>query len=520
MGEYLVLARKYRPQQFNEIIGQEHVCTTLINAIKSGRVAHAYIFSGPKGIGKTTIARIFAKALNCELGPTPTPCDRCTPCQEIIKGISMDVMEIDGASNRGIDQIRELRDNVRLVPSGSRFKIYIIDEVHMLTTEAFNALLKTLEEPPGHVKFFFATTEPTKVPTTITSRCQHFELRRIKSSQIVERLKDIAEKEKIKVPQETLYTIARCANGSMRDGESILDKLISYSGPQINHNEALTILGVVDKDVLFGLTDSIINSNIDKALGIINNIFEQGKDLGQFLIDLINHFRNILLAKYSPEVHKLIELPEEDVVEIIKLSKQFSHTQLLEIINTLTQLQGELKWSLSKRIALEVGIIKIIRTRYKIGLDELVDRLEVLEKKLEIPNEKIEPVTEKYEPAGNSSLLDQVKEFWNEILIGLGKKNPVLRSYLAEGRPMEIKGDTLVIGFPPTCSLHQESLLKPQNKEIVEKRFAERLGVAIKLDLRIVNSLEKSKPVKAIDNPLVEKVRQKFGAKIVNVKTT
>lgn len=519
MEEYLVIARKYRPQQFNEIIGQEHVCATLVNAIKTGRVAHAYIFSGPKGIGKTTIARILAKALNCAEGPTTTPCDRCTPCQEITKGMNMDVMEIDGASNRGIDQIRELRENVRLAASGSRFKVYIIDEVHMLTTEAFNALLKTLEEPPGHVKFFFATTEPNKVPATIMSRCQRFELHRLKNIQIVDRLKDIANRERIKIQPETLYTIARCANGSMRDAESTLDKLIAYSGTDINHDEALTILGVVDKDVLFSISSAIIGSNIDKALGIITNIFEQGKDLGQFLLDLVNHFRDILLAKYSPEVHKLIELPEDDITKIIELSKNFTQTQLLEIINTLIQLQGELKWSLSKRITLEVGIIKILRMGHKLELDQLVDRLEVLEKRLQGKEE--EPVATTKNPASleHPQLFNGVKEFWTEILIGIGKRNPVLRTYLAEGTPMELKDDTLIIGFAPSCSLHQESLSKPQNKEIVEQKFAERLGAPIKLNFNIVDSLEKSKPVRAIDNPLVEKVRQKFGAKIVTIKS-
>lgn len=504
----MVIARKYRPQRFSEIIGQEHVTSTLINAIKTNRVAHAYIFSGPKGIGKTTIARIFAKALNCEHGPAPDPCDKCTSCQEIIKGMSMDVMEIDGASNRGIDQIRELRENVKFAASGSRFKVYIIDEVHMLTTEAFNALLKTLEEPPGHVKFFFATTEPNKVPATIMSRCQRFELRRIKNSQIVDRLKDLADREKIKISKDILYTIARCANGSMRDGESTLDKLISYSGAEIKDDEALTILGVVDKDVLAKLSQAIIGSNIDKALGILSGIFEQGKDQTQFLLDITNHFRDILLAKYSPE---LIELPEDDIPGILESAGQITHGKLLEIINTLIYLQGELKWSLSKQISMEVGIIKTAMAAKRLNLDELVDRLEAMEKRLETnPG----PTPEK------PRLFSQINEFWAEILAGLGKNNPVLKSYLAEGRPIELKQDKLTIGFPPSCSLHQESLSKPQNKEIVEKRFEERLGAPVKLDFTIMDSLEKPKPAaRAIDNPLVEKVRRKFGAKIVSIKS-
>lgn len=522
MEGYQVIARKYRPRQFNEIIGQEHVTTTLTNAIKSDRVAHAYIFSGPKGIGKTTIARVLAKALNCANGPTTTPCGKCTQCQEITKSMSMDVMEIDGASNRGIDEIRQLRENVRFAASGSRFKIYIIDEVHMLTAEAFNALLKTLEEPPAHVKFFFATTEPNKVPATIISRCQRFELKRIKNSQIIDRLKDIAEIEKIKIQKETLSTIARCANGSVRDAESTLDKLIAYSGKEIDHNEALTILGVVDRDVLLNISNAITTSSIDKALTIITNISENGKDLGQFLLDLTNHFRDILLAKYSPEVHKLIELSQDDVVKIIELSKNFTQGQLLEIINVLTQLQGELKWSLSKQIALEVGIIKMIKAGHKINLDDLVDRLETLEKNMAVsfekPAENFAPEVENTINVKQPNLFDQVNEFWAEILTGLGKNNPLLRSYLAEGKLIELKGNKLIIGFPPSCSLHQESLLKQENRETVEKRFTERLGVPVKLDFKIIESLDDKRP-KAIDNPLVEKVRQKFSAKIVSIKS-
>lgn len=539
MEEYLVIARKYRPQQFNEIIGQEHVCTTLVNAIKGNRLAHAYLFSGPKGIGKTTIARIFAKSLNCSNGPTVTPCDKCAPCLEITKGNSMDVLEIDGASNRGIDEVRELRENVKFAASGGRFKIYIIDEVHMLTNEAFNALLKTLEEPPAHVKFFFATTEPNEVPATILSRCQRFELRRLSAGFIVNRLSGIALKEKIKIGQNTLYTIARYANGSMRDAESTLDKLIAYGGNEINHNEALTILGIVDKDILFDLSHAIMESDINKALSVTTSIFEQGKDLEQFLLDALNHFRNILLAKYSPEIQKLIELPEDDVKKIIEISGNFSQSRLLEIIDTLTQMQGELKWSLSKRISLEMGVIRLARTAAKINPDELVERLEEMEKRLNTggnptaPSNKKEdkntPAVETKQPeqavhpqsAGQAQLFGQIKGLWQEILANIGKKNPLLKSYLSEGSLMELNNSTLTIGFDPACTLHQESLSKENNKEIIEKKLEERLGTRIKLAFKISESLSKPKASQKqiIDSPSVEKIRQKFGAKIISVKS-
>lgn len=555
MKEYLVLARKYRPQQFSEIICQDHVTKTLTNAIKTNRVAHAYLFCGPKGIGKTTIARILAKTLNCEKGPTPTPCDKCTYCTEITSSMSMDVLEIDGASNRGIDEIRELRENVKFAAAGSRFKIYIIDEVHMLTKEAFNALLKTLEEPPAHVKFFFATTNPDKVPATILSRCQRFDLIRIPNDSIVKRLHYLIKKEEIKIANETLYTIARCANGSMRDAESTLDKLISYGGANISQEDTLNILGIVAQELLHEISEAAAQSNIEKALSITNQVFEQGKDLSQFVLDLTNHFRNILLAKYSPNVHKFIDLPKEEIEKTISLGKHFSQAQLLEIINTLIRLQGELKWSLSKRITLEIGIIKIVRTKQKISLDQLIDRLGELENRLNKPNPSIaeeytsssnnfmikehDPIKKnhpdiKHDPAPqkddkkkhnpdshNSLELDQINNFWHEILISLGKRNPLLKSYLAEGTPLEIKNNTLTIGFDPSCTLHQESLNKATNKELIEKRVQERLGIPIKLNFKITDLVPRKKPKeeKIIDNPLIDKVRQTFGAKIINIKT-
>jgi DNA polymerase-3 subunit gamma/tau len=539
MEEYLVIARKYRPQQFNEVIGQEHVSTTLVNAIKANRMAHAYLFNGPKGIGKTTIARIFAKAINCTEGPTPSPCGKCPSCLEITKGNSMDVMEIDGASNRGIDEIRTLRDNVKFAASGNRFKIYIIDEVHMLTGEAFNALLKTLEEPPPHVKFFFATTEIHRMPATIVSRCQRFELKRISNTLIAETLKKISVNEKIKIQDITLETIARYANGSLRDAESTLDKLIAYSGNNIDHSEAMKILGIVDKDLLYDLSLALAKPDITKALNIITEIHEQGKDIEQFLLDTTGYFRNILLSKYSPEVQKLIDMPLEDVKKIIETGKHFTQGRLLEIINILNQLQGELKWSLSKRITLEVGFIKIAKTASKIGLDELVERLEKLEKNISsghmhsdndlnrVKNNSYgieqEKSKEEYEkPAsGGKITLDSVNNIWEELLSGLGKNNLLIKSFLSEGKPVEFKDGTLIIGFDPSCALHQESLEKKQNKELLEKKFEEKLGSPIKLNFKLVNIMAKAKakPEEIINNPIIEKVRQKFSAKIINVKT-
>ena len=536
----MVIPRKYRPQQFKEITGQEHVTTTLINAIETGRIAHAYLFAGPKGIGKTTIARIFAKALNCKKGPAPIPCGKCVSCREITSGISMDVLEIDGASNRGIDEIRQLRENVKFAPSNGRFKIYIIDEVHMLTDPAFNALLKTLEEPPSHVKFFFATTAPNKIPATILSRCQRFDLRRLSNKLIAERLQYIAEHEKINISQETLYTVGRYADGSMRDAESTLDKLIAYKGADIKHNDALTILGVVKQEVLHNLSEAIAASDTEQALIISDQVFEQGKDIQQFILDIISRFRNILLSKYSPNLRKVIEFPENEITKITELGKKFNQAQILEIIDIFTELYGKLRWSLSKRITMEVGIVKAAMAKKKIGLAQLISRLEQLEEKTSQYKENSQDrgLTKTTQPSpilphsehrdtdslNSEDILKHIKESWDGIVADIGKRNPLLKSYLAEGIPLSIKNNILTVGFESSHSLHQESLEKAKNKEFVTKRFQEKLGIPIKIRFEIRKTIQakpskEKKEEKIINNPLVEKVRQKFNAKIISIKT-
>src|SRR5881296_169497 len=305
--QYQVLARKWRPQQFDEVVGQEHVTTTLKNAIEQNRLAHAYLFVGPRGIGKTSTARIFAKALNCVKGPTATPCDKCDNCREIAEGRSMDVLEIDGASNRGIDEVRELRDTCRYAPARSRFKIYIIDEVHMLTKEAFNALLKTLEEPPAHVKFIFATTEPEKVLPTILSRCQRFDLRRIPTALISQHLAHIALQEKVKIDEAALYAIARGADGGLRDAESALDQLISFCGDKIEEGDVLSMFGLAAQRQILDLSRAVLAGEVETALRELNELTRHGKDLGRLLSDLLSHFRNLLVYQVSKGDRRLLE---------------------------------------------------------------------------------------------------------------------------------------------------------------------------------------------------------------------
>ena len=309
---YLVIARKWRPQTFEEVIGQPHATRTLQNAVRLDRIAHAYLFTGARGVGKTSIARILAKALNCEKGPSPTPCNQCSNCREISKGNSVDVIEIDGASNRGIDNIRELRETVRYRPAKGRYKVYIIDEVHMLTSEAFNALLKTLEEPPPHVIFIFATTEPHKIPATILSRCQRFDFRRLGLQQIVEHLKTITSQEGADFSDGVLYSIAREADGSMRDAQSLLEQLLAFSGDGLPDREILDILGVIDRQSVLKAAEAVLSGNAPACLGLIEDVYRRGIDSRRFCQHLCDHFRNLLFIAISDDRETRLDLPEDE----------------------------------------------------------------------------------------------------------------------------------------------------------------------------------------------------------------
>jgi DNA polymerase-3 subunit gamma/tau len=307
---YQVIARKYRPQRFRDVVGQEHVSQTLANAIEQNRIAHAYLFCGPRGTGKTTLARIFAKCLNCTGGPKVDFDDADPRCQEITEGRSLDVLEIDGASNNGVEQVRDLRETCKYAPASSKFKIYIIDEVHMLSTAAFNALLKTLEEPPAHVKFFFATTDPEKVLPTILSRCQRFDLRRIPVTLIVQHLAHIAKLEKVKIDEAALHAIARGADGGMRDAESALDQLISFCGEKIVEPDVLSMFGLTAQGQILSLAGAILKGESESVLREVNELSKHGKDLGRLLSDLLNHFRNLLIFQVSQGDPKMLEVSE------------------------------------------------------------------------------------------------------------------------------------------------------------------------------------------------------------------
>src|SRR5258708_1828484 len=360
---YQVIARKYRPQRFADVVGQEHVSQTLSNAIEQNRIAHAYLFCGPRGTGKTTIARIFAKCLNCSNGPKVEFDDNDPRCKEIADGRSLDVFEIDGASNNGVEQVRELRETCKYIPATSRFKIYVIDEVHMLSTAAFNALLKTLEEPPEHVKFMFATTDPEKVLATILSRCQRFDLRRIPVALIAKHLTQIAEKEKVKITPDALHAIARGAEGAMRDAESALDQLISFCGDQIEETDVLSMFGLTAQGQIIELCGAVLAGNVENVLRHIDRLANSGKDLGRLLSDLLNHFRNLLIFQVSRGDLTLLEVSEAESAALAGQSKLASTEALTRIMEVLGDAEIRLRDGASKKILLEVAVMKSIEAR-------------------------------------------------------------------------------------------------------------------------------------------------------------
>jgi DNA polymerase-3 subunit gamma/tau len=372
---YQVIARKYRPQLFDEVVGQRLITDTLRNAIRAERVAHGYIFSGARGVGKTTTARVLAKALNCAQGPTVTPCGECPSCQEIAAGNAIDVLEIDAASNRGIDEIRELRENVRYLPARDRYKIFIIDEAHMLTTEAFNALLKTLEEPPPRSLFILATTEPHKLPSTIQSRCQHFAFRLLDYPEIFSRLKWVCEQEHINADEGALSAVTQAAEGSMRDGLSLLDQVIAACGNQLEETRVRQVLGVVPTQLLNSMLEAIHAGDARRVLELLGQLATEGYELAHFCAELTRTVRNLMVAKSCGAESPLVQVASEERARLAELAKLFGEEDLARFFNLLLRAESEMRYSLQPRFHLELGLMKLVHARRLASLEGLLAQL-------------------------------------------------------------------------------------------------------------------------------------------------
>ena len=499
---YQVIARKYRPQRFQDVVGQEHVTQTLTHAIEQKRIAHAYLFCGPRGTGKTTIARIFAMCLNCTGGPKVEFAEDDPRCIEIAEGRSIDVLEIDGASNNGVEQVRELRESCKYAPASSKFKIYIIDEVHMLSTAAFNALLKTLEEPPAHVKFMFATTDPEKVLATILSRCQRFDLRRIPAALIVRHLTHIAKLEKVTIDDAALFAIARGADGGMRDAESALDQLISFCGDQIEEADVLSMFGLTAQGQILELSRAVLAGEIAPALRQLNDLSQHGKDLGRLLADLLNHFRNLLLLQVSHGDLNMLEVSEAAVASLKEQAAMAPTDVLPRILEIFADAEMRLRDAVSKKILIEITLLKAIEAQGAVSVDFVLKQLHQLRGEGRASTAAPAPggthfttspaSTEKnLAPGWNSPLPSpaavapqaaalaaapadgNLEELWARLVEGVGRVSPFIRTYLVDAHPVSFGGGVFTIGFDPEFENHLGLVDNSINHERLRTKLAE-----------------------------------------------
>ena len=553
---YEVFARKYRPQTFDDLVGQTHVSRTLKNAVAQNRLAHAYLFVGPRGIGKTSTARILAKALNCVNGPTVTPCGVCDNCREIAAGNSLDVIEIDGASNNSVEDVRQLRDNVRYAPAKGRYKIYLIDEVHMLSPAAFNALLKTLEEPPAHVKFIFATTEPQKVLPTILSRCQRFDLHRIPANLIAQHLQFIAGKEKITLEPAAAHAIARGAEGGLRDAESMLDQLVAFCGETIAEADVLNVFGFTSEQTVADLTGHVLSSETAGALELLYQQCESGKDMMRLMSDLIAYLRDLLVFKAKPDA--LSEDIDSDLQKSLAAHSELITTdRLLDLIDQFAAAEGRMKWAPNKKLHFEVALIRAIQSLSQATLDEVIENLSALrggktvaEKKsatavtdaksetgtaastglarISAPGDsksaRVAEQRSQYNAPELSSAIDPAK-VWQEVCAKIPTQKAFLRNSVAAAHVLGIEGRNFLLGFAPDQRSMMDILGTQTNRKFLETLLHEITGKdwTMKLNVKEELPFKQSSPSQTgkssrahdfKDDPLIQEAIEMFKAEI------
>lgn len=550
---YLVLARKWRPQNFGDIVGQGHITRVLTNAILSNRIAHCYLLTGVRGVGKTTAARIIAKALNCEKGPTPEPCNQCSQCLEIVNGSSMDVFEIDGATNRGIDEVRQIIENVRYQPAKSRFKIYIIDEVHQVTNAAFNALLKTLEEPASFVKFILATTEPHRLPETIRSRCQRFDFRRIPVHDIAGRLREIAVVESLRITEGALLLIAREAQGSMRDAQSLLEQVLSYAGPtegtkgstiEVDERLLQDILGIAERKTLHGLCAAVLDGKPGRCVELVAEVASSGLDLTRLSQELVEHFRNLLVARLTLPTQSsmsglLFDLHDQEIEELKRQVTGISVESLMDYFRVMSEGDEDVARSPYPRFALETTLVRLATLPKSMAITEALDRLEDLERRISAggemeaspPNEEIlqdpgatQVVSRTESPPSDNSAAQDKGEVWRQFVAFVMKEKKFLASHLEQVRPLEFPPGPLKIGVEDR---HHLSYLQDRENLSMLKDFANRFfssDVKVVISSSAIKSPDAvqasdlSKTVTGGGGDVVQEALRIFGGSIKEVK--
>lgn len=516
---YLVLARKWRPQNFDEMIGQETVCRILQNAITQNKVSHAYIFSGPRGVGKTSTARILSKALNCKRGMTANPCGECTSCKSVSDGTSLDVIEIDGASNTGVENIRDLRERVKYAPSSGLYKVYIIDEAHMLSTSAFNALLKTLEEPPPHVIFVLATTEPRKIPPTVLSRCQHLTFKRIPHSKIKERLEFISKSEGINATPSAIDLIARAADGSMRDSLTILDQILSFSN-KITEADVKDLLGFTDVELLSKIISAVIEGDSGEIIKQISILTDTGADLRIITRDLLSFIRKLLIVKITKSSEKILELTEKELNEISRIKDMTSEEHLTLLFSELFKSEPSIKNAYFPRVALEITLIKLSLLNRFQSIDEAIRRFKIgsppkLSADNTISNTKKSSRLTTFDNADLNVM--SIKDIWAKTIIRIEELNHPLSCKIKEG-DIVFNDDCIEFIFKDGHSIHIESIR--ENLPLIKKALSEIAG----RDIRVEIKTEKTKPIntkelkqKALQNPLLQEALKLFDGRILEI---